>query len=375
LSVGYGHAEVEQMIGIGLEYEAELPTFQYLFQGKEKTDAAIWVLERSSNRRGESIKQRYAFPTRSDGAKTESQKTIGEAPEADDPLSQEIFSRWGMLDGVIRNNQLAQSLVTYDIEDTQYSDTTRDASQLMEKWLARQLCGTTAFPLEGGGTQITNNWPNHLAAWGNTVTAPNTENHIMCRGSLSTHTTETQVAGDTSAVLTDIVIRNLEKRANSKDYGNFTFPPCDTPYGPLYVMLAHPDGFEQLKSNNSGNNFYDLAARQLNGGQEWLDNYLVQGGEGFIYSNTLVLRWQYAPLGQASATTTQANCRRSAFFGRHAMNLLYGEGFGEGGHWQYIDFKQLHDTWYQFYTVQGGIASIVDGKRWASFVVTHYSDV
>lgn len=375
MSIGYGHAEVEQMIGIGLEYEAELPTMQYLFQGKEKTDAAIWVTERASNKRGESIKVRYAFPAQDDAAESENVKTIGEAPEADDPLSQEIFSRWLKKGGVIRNRQLAQDLVTYDVEDHQYSDTTRNISQLMEKWLARQACGTTAFTKREGGTGITNNYPNYGASWGNPVTAPNTENHLMCRGSSSTHTTEAQVAADTSAVMTDVLIREMEKRASSQDYGNYTFAPCDTPYGPLFVCLVHPDGFQQLKDNNSGNNFYDLASRQLNGGQDWLDNYLVQGGEGFILCNTLVLRWQFAPQGQASSTTVQANSRRGSFFGRHFMNLLYGEGFGENGHWQYKDFAQLHDLWYEMYTVQGGVASIVDGKRWASFVFTHYSTV
>lgn len=376
MSVGYGHSERETMIGIGLEYAAELPTVQFLFQGPEKSDAAIWVLERSSNKRGESIIVRYAFPEEDDAAESESVKTIGEAPEADDPLRQSITSYWLKKSGVIRNLQLGQALVTYDLEDVEYSSKTRNISQLLEKWFARQICGVTAFnKQDGSGVGLCNNYPNFGASWGNTVTAPNAENHIMCRGSSSTHTTEAQVAADSSAVMTDVVIRNLEKRASSSDYGNYPFAPCDTPYGPLFVCLVHPDGFEQLKSNNSGNNFYDLSARQLNGGQDWMDNYLVQGGEGFIMCNTLVLRWQKAPQGQASATTVQANTRRAAFFGRHAMNLLYGEGFGDSHHWQYIDFKQLHDLYYEMYTVQGGVRAIVDGKSWASFVVTHYSEV
>lgn len=374
-NVSYNSALVERMIGIGMQYRAELPTMQYVFQGEENSDAAFWVLDRTSNKRGDQITVNFAIPEESDYAKPATAKTVGEAGDAAEPLTQTLQMRYAKKDGRIINEQLGQMLVSYDIGDHQRSNTARDWSQLLEKWLARQLAGTTACPASGGGTLVVNNVPDYLAGWGNATVAPNTENHIMCRGVSGAHTTEAQVAADSTAVMTTKQIRLMEKMASSADYGNYPFAPCDTPYGPLFVLLVHHDGYEQIKENSTGSDLYDLSSKMLQGGQDWLDNYLVQGGDGFIYSDTLVLRWSYAPLGQSSSTAYQPNCRRSMFFGRQALHILYGEGFGDGNHFQYLDFQQLEDVWYLLKTIQGGLVSIVDGKRWASIVCTHYSSV
>lgn len=367
VSVPYGSAYTESMFGIGLTVNAETAVLAMQYHGGEDSNAAFLDLDKAGNKRGDSITHNYLLIDEDVEPKGENDSTVGSAQGSSNPLTQTIACGYTKFDSEILNEVVSQNNVSWSVRQKALATVRRRISRWIENFHVLHLCGTTAI---ASGAIAAGSKRNN----GNDVTAPDQEHWLRPDGVEvdGSTVTETTIAGSAGNVLTSDTIRELEMRACTDDYFSYPIAMCDTPGGELYCFWAGPQGYAQLIDNSSASDIYDLSRARIQGGGDIMDHPSVKAG-AFIIHNTLVVRHPKMPLGQSSATAARDNVERAVFFGAGAMTGFYADSFTNGNHWGWAEFIQLRDYWALGDTIQGFVRAIVNGKSWASCVVSHYS--
>lgn len=370
-SVPYGSAYTENMFGIGLTVNAEVATMAMAYHGGEDSNAAFLDLDKSGNKRGDSITHNYLVIDEDVEPKGENDATVGAAQSQPNPLTQTISCRYTKFDSEILNEVVSQNNVSWSVRNKALATVRRRISHWVEMFHVYHLCGTTAITLNGVSTALASGSKRFN---GNDVTAPDQAHWLRPDGVEvdGSTVTETTIAGSSGNVLTSDTIRELELRACSTSYFTYPIAMCDTPAGELYCFWCSPDGYAQLIDNSSASDIYDLSRARIQGGGNINDHPSIKAG-AFIIHNTLVVRHPKMPLGQSSATVARDNVERAVFFGANAMTGFYADSYTDGNHWGWAEFIQLRDYWAMGDTIQGFVRSIVNGLSWASCVVSHYS--
>lgn len=361
-TLGYNSPLTQQSIRSGLILESELSTVCSAFQGTEDSSALV-VESRDEGKRGDTLVMRFAKINATEAPKTKGQTIIGqesETQEYEDSLKMRYFS----YDGKVENVPAEQNLVSFNLFTREVSRLALQWAYLKEQWVINQLTGNT----------LVNTAADYGFSGGNVVTAMDANHTYYAPNSSGTYqTSDANVAGQTTSVLDTRVIDDLITRATSRSYVSWPMAPADTPFGRLFILLCHGEGYQQIRENSSGSDIYDLSKAAIQGGLDISDSPLITG-EGFIYDKTLVLRTDFAPQG-ITGGAAQANTRVAAFFGARAGHWIYGEGYEDGDHLGYSEHQQHRRVSILTDTVAGFKRTIVNGETWGSFRVVHYSKV
>ncbi len=365
-AISYNDALNERNYRAGVTLAAQLQTYCYSFVEKvdseeETTNAAIVMLERGGLKRGDTTKIRFADINRNEQPKTRMSQVLGQesaTPRYEDSLQLRYF----LFDGGVENVVADQQLVSFSLKKGEIERISRTWAYTWDIGWINQLSGNT----------LVNTVPDFGLSCGNTVTAVDASHFSVAPGT-SVWTTEAQVAGDTTAVLTTRVLDTAITRMTSQLYVAWPAAPCQTPFGDLFVCLAGPQGYQQMRQNGASSDFYDISKAAIQGGGSFLSNPIITG-EGFIHNNCLVLKTDFACQG-ITAGAAQANSRRALVFGARSSHLMFGEGYADGDHLGWSEHLQ-HRRWSCLSdTVYGLKRTIVNNQNWSTWVIGHYSDV
>lgn len=371
-----GSSFTTQAYKAGLILEAERATRVMPLASKDE-NAAIVIEDFGGTKRGANLKMRFRTQ-RTFGSwtpKTRGVAILGsEASRTvlEDDLSLNYFS---ITDGAVELPEADQQNIEWDLIGAEHESMAKEAAEWLEGNVMAQLSGYTVY-------NDTSLYPDYALSGANIVTNFDADHHYMCPDSSGANATEALVAADSTAVLTTRVFDEVGKRLRSKAYLDYPIPPASTPWGNLYVALVHGTGIQQLRENSSDSDFYDLTRAMIEGGMDTTLTALWTG-ESFIYNGKfLILESDFCTQGlsgvAAGATTTgtaQANTRRAIVLGARAAHCIYGEGYVDGEHLGYTEHQRHRELSMQIDTVWGFKATIVNSQRWASFCITHYSDV
>jgi len=344
----------------GLILEAELATPFSAFVGTNPKNAVV-VEDRPGNGRGDAVKLRFAAIPSDRRAKTEGMAIIGqEATEVEYENSVELHE--AVYDRAIENFPTEQNRVSFDLRQEKLTGLAKDWGYYYERCSINHAVGNTIANAE------TNPF---CESFGVPVVAQDTAHIYRCRTSAgAVPASDAAVAADATCVLDSGVIGELVNWMTQKDRVAWPFLPCMTPFGELFGLMVHGDGYEQLVQNISGNDIYDLHKAAIQGGVE-LSGTPFATAEGFIYKKTLVLRNNFMPQGITSSAY-QANTRTALFFGARMAHRIYGTGFTDGDHIGYTEFKQHDRLSMKTKTLVGSCRNIVNGQSWACTRVVHY---
>lgn len=360
-SIGYNDLLNEKTYRSGVTLAAQLQTYKFNFVGGEKTNNGVILCERPGAGRGDKVQLRFADINRNERPKTRMSQVLGQ--ESGTPrYTDEVALRYLLFDGGVENIAADQQLVSFALKRGEIERIARQWAYTWDIGWINQLAGNTTV----------NTVDDFALSGGNTVTALDAAHLYMAPGA-SVWTTPAQVAADTTAVLTTRVIDSAITKMTSSLYVSYPATPCETPFGDLFVCLASPTGYQQIRQNGASSDFYDISKAAIQGGNAFLSNPIISG-EGFIHNNTLVLKTDFMPQG-ITAGAAQANTRMAVIFGGRACHLLFGEGFADGDHLGWSEHL-IHRRWSCLAdTVYGLKRTIVNGQTWGSCGITHYSEV
>lgn len=346
----------------GLILESELATPMATFEGTSDTDAFVYE-DRAGATRGSKFTITFAGINHDEHPKGTGDPTVGSESQGTE-YTQDVELRYHKYDGFVENFILEQGLVNFSKKDQEISRLARQWAYNEERGIMNQLTGNTL---------VNTGWTDYGGSGGNAVVAQDSAHIYYCPDSTGTNASDAEVAADSSSVLDTGVIQDLVLRATSRDYVSWPLVPCDTPFGPLFILAVHGTGYQQLRSSAAGEEVYDLYKAAIQGGSD-LSMSPLQTAEGFIYYKTLVLKTNFAPQG-ITGGAAQSLTRCAAFFGARAGHKIYGEGFTDGDHLGYSEHTIHRRLSMLTDTIRGFNRTIVDGQSWASFRVVHYSAV
>lgn len=367
-TIGYGSALNEQSYRPGVILEAELSTVLSAFRGSDDTDCAFPVLERAGLGRGSNIKARFSTIDKTALPLTSGVNPVGNEQNLSTEYEDSLDLRYFAYAEAIENIVVEQNLVSFDRKNQKLAGIALRWAYLWEQWQINQMVGNTVANTQAGVVDFS-------AGGGNSITAQDA-NHVYfaAQSNGTANANDAAVAAASSSVLDSRVIDDLVTRAQSPSKYNINpIAPCDTPFGPLYVLVCHPVGFQQIKVNGADSDFYDISRAAIQGGLD-LSMSPLNNAEGFIYDKTLVLKSDFCPQG-ITAGAAQANTLTAAFFGARAGHWLFGEGYTDGEHLGYEEFPVLRRLTLFTDTCCGFKRTIVNGTSWASIRVVHYSPV
>lgn len=346
----------------GLILESELATPTTAFEGTSDTDALVYE-DRAGATRGSTHQLTFAAVNRTEAPKGKGDPTVGAESQGTE-YTDSVNLRYLKFDGFVENFILEQGLVNFSKKDQEIARLARQWAYTRERTVINQLVGNTL---------VNTGYTDYGWSGGNIVTAQDTNHIYYCPDSSGANTTDALVAADSTSVLDCGVIQDLVTRAQSTSYVEWPIVPADTPFGPLFILICHPTGYQQLRSSAAGEEVYDLYKAAIQGGVD-LSMSPLQTAEGFIYHKTLVLKSDFCPQGITTGAA-QANSRVAAFFGARAGHWVYGEGFTDGDHLGYSEHTIHRRLSMLTDTVWGFKRTIVNSASWASIRVVHYSAV
>lgn len=269
-----------------------------------------------------------------------------------------------------------QNEVDFSLKESGHIGMALDAATIIECSLIHQLAGYT--PVNAAGYTV--NGTSYALSGCNACTEPDTESHFFCPDASGPNTTETLVAADSTAVLTNRFVDKVLRKKTSRATTTWPMAPAQTPWGRGYVHLCTAEGLEQVKANSTATDIYDLTKACIQGGMP-PENSALWTGEGFKINNVFYLSSDWLPLGCSGATagattagTAISNVQRSLLLGARAGHVRYGESFTGGNHLGYTEHIVHRRLSMQMDTVWGVAATIVNSKRWASAVISHYTE-
>lgn len=373
-SVSYSSPLAQQMYRAGLVLESERSVRVFAFSGSEP-NCALVMLDEPSTKRGNNIKIRFRPINHNRVPQPRGVNILGNEdtrPTYEDDLSIRYYV---MADGAVEN-LTDQMEVDFDLIGNEQTGMAKETGEVFEKSAMNQLCGYTPV------NDLTL-YPDYALSGGNIVTEPDSSHWYFCPDDQGSNADEAAVAANSNSILTSRAVNEVTKRMRSLDYMTYPIAPCAIPFvpgGEGYLCLASGDGIQQVRDNSTDSDIYDLSKAAIQGGlPPQLSNLAT--GEGFFLGKTLYLESDFCTFGTtgtAGSTSTasrRGNCKRAVVLGARAMHVAWGESFTGGNHLGYDEMKVYRRLGMITDTVYGLKAVQVNGQRWASFVISHYSPV
>jgi len=373
-SIPYSSPLAQQMYRSGLILETERTVRAFAFAGTEPNNAIV-IEDKPGTGRGNNIKLRFRATNHTRIPKSRGVNVLG-TEDTRATLEDDISLRYFvMADGAVEN-LTDQMEVDFALIENEQIGMAKEAGEIFEKSAMNQLCGYSVV----NDTSI---YPDYAWSGGNIVTEPDSAHRYFCPDNNGSNANEAAVAADSNSILTNRVVDEVTKRMRSLDYITYPIAPAAVsfvPGGEAYLVFAHGDGMQQVRSNSSDSDVYDLSKAAIQGGLPPQLSNLVTG-EGFYIGKTLYLESDFCTSGTNGAdgssgiATRQGNVKRAVVLGARAAHLVWGESFTGGNHLGYKEMLVYRRLGMISDTTYGLKATLVNGQRWASYVISHYSSV
>lgn len=375
-SITSSSAFAQQAYRRGLILEAETRAILMSLAGSEPDN--IFVIEESPGvSRGSNLKLRFKAKTRAPmpkgyGADVWGNEGNSTFLEYDFGLGYLVVADAALENAVSDNNEL-----DIDLLEAEHVTMAENAATITEFSIMHQVAGYT--PVNAAAYTV--NGTAYALSGCNPTTAPDVAHHFYAPDSSGENTTEAGVAADPTAQLTNRVVDKALAKLQSRFHSKWPLVVPRTPWGRGYVLLCSLEGMRQVKENSSESDIFTLEKACIQGGMD-PNNASIWNGEGFKINNTFYLASDYCTLGCSGETpgaetagTAISNVQRAVLLGARAAHCRYGEGFaGAENHFGYTDHTVHRRMSMQMDTVWGWATTIVDGQRWGSAVISHYSD-
>lgn len=373
MTIGYGNALTEKNYRSGITLATQLQSYIWNFvgdggeDGGDPSTAMIVKIDRPGSKRGDSVKVRFADINYDEKPLQRASQVLGQ--EGTTPrFETDLVLRYQGFAGRIDNVPADQNNVSFDLKRGEIDRIVRQWAYNFDRGWLYHAVGYT--PANDAGTDFS-------TTSCNAVTALDAAHILYAPDTNGANANPAAVAAESSSVLTtdlvdEAVAQMTTRQTVSGGYGvKWPFAPCKTPFGELFVLLTHPTGFKQIRTNSGDSAFYDLSRAELEGGGVYRNNPLITG-QGTIYNNTLILSSNWLPPGITSSAA-QDNTRMAAFLGARAFHVLFGEGYAGDSFLGWSE-HMVHRTWSCLSdTVWGLKRTDVDGQSWASAAIVHYS--
>lgn len=377
LSITQSSQFSQQAYRRGLILEAETRALLMALSGTE--DDNVFVIEESPGvTRGTNMKLRFKAKNRAPMPRGYGADLYGneQSPAQWHEYSFDI-NYLVLASGAIENAVSDNNEVDIDLLESEQIKMAEDAATITEYSLMHQVAGYTPV----NASAYTVDGTEYVLSGCNPCTAPDAAHHFFCPDSSGENTTEAQVAADSTAQLTNRVVDKALAKLQSKFHVKWPLVVPRTPWGRGYVLLCSLEAMRQVKENSSESDIYDLEKACIMGGMDPM-NASIWNGEGFKINNTFYLASDYCTLGcsgeTAGATTAGtaiSNVARAVLLGARAAHGRYGEGFaGAENHLGYSEHNVFRRMSMLTDTVWGWATTIIDGQRWGSAVISHYTD-
>lgn len=373
-SIPYSSALAQQMYRSGMILESERTVRAFAFAGTEPNNALV-MEDKPGSGRGNNIKIRFRPTNHNRVPQTRGVNILGTEdtrPTLEDDISLRYFV---MATGAVENIT-DQMEVDFELIGNEQIGMAKEAGEIYERSAMNQACGYSVV------NDLTL-YPDYGWSGGNIVTEPDSAHRFFCPDNNGANANEAAVAADSNSILTNRVVDEVTKRIRSLNYITYPIAPCAVPFvpgGEAYLLLASGDGMQQVRSNSSDSDVYDLSKAAIQGGlPPQLSNLTT--GEGFFIGKTLYLESDFCTMGTNGAdgssgiAARQGNVQRAVLLGARALHLVFGESFTGGNHLGYSEMKVHRRLSMLTDTVWGLKAVLVGGQRWASFVISHYSPI
>lgn len=374
-SVTSSHALAQTAYRTGLILETETRALMMALTGTD--DESVLVIEDSPGTKRGTI-EKIRFQARNRAPLPKGRGGINFGNEGTDDWYEYQFGMGylSLADRALENAVSDQNEVDFSLKESGHIGMALDAAAIIESSLIHQLAGYTPV----NSSAYTKDGTQYVLSGCNACTEPDTESHFFCPDASGANTTEAQVAADSTAVLTNRFVDKVIRKKTSRAFSTWPMAPAKTPWGKGYVCLSTQEGLDQVKANSTSTDIYDLAKACIQGGMP-PENSALWTGEGFKINNVFYLASDWLPLGcsgaTAGATTTGtaiSNVQRALILGARAGHIRYGESYTGGNHLGYTEHIVHRRLSMQIDTVWGVSATIVNSKRWASAVISHYTE-
>ena len=385
-SVTSQHALVQTYQRPGLILQAELRALSMLLIG-EDPDSVIVAEPSTGSKRGSTEKIRFQPWNTSPMPKGRGTQSYGN--EGGDQWFEDSYSidYLRLADRAIEAEISDQGLVEFSLRDSAETGMVHDAAHIMECSIIHQLAGYSPVNhlTAGGpnGTGYSDGTTNYILSLCNACVEPDAAHHFFCpNGAGAASANEAAVAADSSCVLTDRFVNKCLRKLSSDRYSAlYPLAPASTPWGKGRVILTSGVGMEQVKEQSSDSDIFTLAEACIQGGMD-PENSTLWTNEGFKIRDNFYLQSDFLTTGttgsSAGSTTAGeflANTERALVLGARAAHIRFGEGFSRDMWLAYKDTVWERRLSMFVDTVVGMKATIVNGQRWGSAVITHWSDV
>lgn len=383
-SVTSSHSLVQTYQRPGLILQAELRALMLALSGDDP-ESVIVVEPSSGAKRGSTEKVRFQPWNTAPKPKGRGTQSFGN--EGGDTWFEDSYgiNYLRLADRALESEISDQNLVEFSLRDSAEMGLAHDSAHIMECSFIHQLAGyspvnDTANITAGGYSDGTTDYVLSLC---NAAVEPDAQHHFFCPNSAGVASAnEAAVAADSSCVITNRFVDKTRRKLTSDRYGVlYPMTPAMTPWGRGFVCLVGGQGMEQIKENSSDSDIYDLARACIEGGMD-PENSTLWTNEGFKIKDTFYLQTDFITTGttgsSAGSTTAGeflANTERALLLGARAMHLRFGEGFSRNKWLGYMETPWERRLSMFTDTVVGGKATIVNGQRWGSAVITYYADV
>jgi hypothetical protein len=375
ISVTSQHALAQTAYRTGLILETETRALMMALAGTDE-ESVIVTVDSPGVERGTVMKLRFQGRNRAPMPKGRGATIIGNEGNDDWYEYQFGMGYLTLADRALENAVSDQNEVDFSLKEAAHIGMALDAAGVLESSLVHQLAGYT--PVNAAAYTV--NGTSYALSGCNACTEPDTESHFFCPDASGANTTETLVAADSTSVLTNRFVDKVLRKKTSRATSTWPMAPAQTPWGRGFVLLCTAEGLEQVKANSTATDIYDLAKACIQGGMP-PENSALWTGEGFKINNVFYLSSDWLPLGCSGATagatntgTAISNVQRALLLGARAAHLRWGEGYTGGNHLGYTEFIAHRRLSMQMDTVLGAATTIVNSKRWASAVISHYTE-
>lgn len=373
-SIPSGHALAQQAYAAKLTLETEIRSLLLSIMGTED-DSIMYVEESPGSDRGTNKKIRFqgfeAAPLPK-GTYTYGQESTPTWYEDNFNIDYLCFG-----DQAIELEVRDQNEVDFSLRDSCQIALARESAEIWEHSLFHQAAGYTPV---NTSTYTIKGIPYAMSCL-NAAVAPDTAHHFFCPDASGANANETAVAADSGSTMTSRVWDDVVRKIRSRSYVRWPIAPGRTPWGKGYLVLGNGQFLQQMKENSSDSDIYQLTLAEAQGGAD-PDTLATWTNNGFRYKDGIFLESDFACLGCSGETpgadtagTAISNVQRAVVLGARAMHIRFGMGFTGGIHMGY--FEETFGRRWSCATdsVFGAKATIVNGERWGSAVISHYSDL
>lgn len=283
---------------------------------------------------------------------------FGQAP-AQRPIYTQTINMYAMeFPGAsFQSLEIGQTYTNVPVESLELRHAGAEAAELLARQYYYHLAGITAYNGGLAGAKWT------VPPLGNLVTEMDDRHRFFC----NSQTTDTGVAGDTSAVLSMEFLGDVLSTLLNRSYVQNPMTEADSILGKGFFFFCDKEGARQLLRHSATNQISMYTLAHLNGGKDLDKLVQMRASSGFQGTDGItVIIDDYVPFGQSGTTanatdvgTQIAKVRRGVLCGAKGLKLMFGQGFDSESSRLRCSYHRVHlqEDW-KLFTHCGGAAMV-----------------